>query len=164
MKRLFVLLFATMLFLCACSPQDFTLDHKIIDVQYSSDMEYPEVLVFRNYRSFSTYAQSITESIDALPEDFYTDNENLVEPLKRYTRDYFRNNILIVVYISAGSGAYRYNVDEIEKSDEELTIKIIQDPIPDNVCVTFDMNAWCFLLELDESFDTPEEYIKVKVR
>ena len=157
MKRLFVLLFAIMLFLCACSPQDFTLDHKIIDVQYSSDMEYPEVLVFRDYDTFNSYARSITDAVNALPEQLHTDNKNLVEPLMHYTSNYFKNNILIILYIKADSGGNRYEIGEITKTASDLTVKIRKT----RQGQTCDMNAWCFLLELDKSYDTELENIRV---
>ena len=158
MKRIFVLLFALTI-LCGCSTKNLTFNHNIIEADYRSGVEYPQIQLFRSYKELEDYSKAISEGIQDLPDNLFTHDRNFVETLKIYNKDYFQNNILIIVTISAGSGGDRFAIDGIIKSDDALTVNIRKTQSG----MTCDMAAWDILLELDNSFATDAEKIKLEI-
>ena len=159
MKRLIITFLTLIFWVSGCATLDFALTHNIVQTDYRSGVEYPQVQVFRSYKEIEAYSNSLAEGFQDLPNDHFTHDRSFVETLKRYNKDYFRENILIIATISAGSGGDRFAIDDITKTDDALTISIQKTKSG----MTCDMAAWHILLELDSSCDTDSANIKVEI-
>ena len=59
---------------------------------------------------------------------------------------FFANNALLVVYVVAGSGSFRYRVSSVEISGESLTVTIEQ--YNDDGASTCDMSGWLAVIKV----------------
>ena len=65
-----------------------------------------------------------------------------------YNEIFFENNTLLLIYVSSGSGTYRYGVESIYYEDDSLCIQIKQLNNPE--VVTFDMAGWFVTVALPD--------------
>ncbi len=88
-------------------------------------------------------------------ESFYSTFRNLydmdgyLEATGAYGDDFFESNSLVLVYVSSGSGSYRFGVGEIIADRETYTVVIKQLNFPE--CVTDDMAGWFIIVEADDT-------------
>ena len=71
----------------------------------------------------------------------------------KYDESFFESNTLFVVYVTAGSGSYRFNVDSVYCDDDSLRVHIKQTNNPE--VVTMDMAGWFVTVALgDDTIST----------
>lgn len=63
--------------------------------------------------------------------------------------DYFTKKVVFVVYVSTNSGSYRFNVNGIEKNENDLCIHVEQTNDPE--AVTTDMAGWLITVAVPHS-------------
>ena len=62
--------------------------------------------------------------------------------------DFFKKNSLLIVYVPANSGSYRFRLFNIETEDNSVSISVAQTNSPENV--TDDMAGWFVLVEIED--------------
>ena len=66
--------------------------------------------------------------------------------MQKYDAAWFEGNSLLLVYVEASSGSYRYGLDHVEAVSDKLTLYITQTNHPE--VSTCDMSGWFILVEL----------------
>lgn len=143
-------------------PQDSTLPEQ--DVTYhsvyanwsDSDLIYT-LSLNRDTMTISSARHLPVYRLDTLSdvEQFYASFRNLyemdgyLEITGAYEETFFDSNSLIVVYVSSGSGSYRFGVSEIKADSETYCVVIEQLNFPE--CVTDDMAGWFIITEATDS-------------
>lgn len=89
---------------------------------------------------------------DFTMDQVYDGNPSFNEVTVNYDDDFFKDNTLILAYISAGSGSFRYGVSEVTKENGTLMMKVTQ--LNDPEVYTDDMSGWFLMAEVEK------EYIK----
>jgi hypothetical protein len=87
-------------------------------------------------------------------QNYYEKNvpgNNFFDVIKKYSDNYFSDNILLIIDLVEGSGSIRHKVKKIE---ENGTI-VIKRLLPE--MGTSDMAAWSIIIELAKSL-TPKQY------
>jgi len=82
----------------------------------------------------------------------YDGNPSFNEVTVNYDDNFFKDHILILAYISAGSGSFRYGVSEVSKENDTLMMMVTQLNNPE--VYTDDMSGWFLMAEVSK------EYIK----
>lgn len=57
--------------------------------------------------------------------------------------EYFKGNVLLITYVSGGSGSFRYGVNDVSFDNGTLCVNVVQTYKPD--VYTDDMSGWLFL-------------------
>ncbi len=70
----------------------------------------------------------------------YDEVSSFEEATSKYDENFFKSNTLFVVYVTAGSGSYRFDVDSVYCDDDSLRVHIKQTNNPE--VVTQDMAGW----------------------
>jgi hypothetical protein len=71
------------------------------------------------------------------------------EVTQKYDKEYYKTQSLLVVYISAGSGTYRYGLDKVEIQGDTLNFYARQTNYPS--VIICDMAGWFLLVEVHDS-------------
>lgn len=61
---------------------------------------------------------------------------------------FYENNSLLIIYIPASSGSFRYAIHEVETENASICIEVEQTNNPENV--TDDMAGWFLLVEVED--------------
>ena len=77
------------------------------------------------------------------------DMDGYLEVTGAYQEDFFAANSLVLVYVSSGSGTYRFGVSEIKADHETFSVVIEQLNFPE--VVTDDMAGWFIIVEAEDS-------------
>ncbi len=115
---------------------------------YTEGAKYPEVTVIRSKAELDAYYQANCELYSLERRDkVYSDTTiGFLDACDRYTDEYFRDSILLLILIEEGSGSVRHNVESVEMSGGKMEIKVKR-TVPE-VC-TDDMAEWHIMIELD---------------
>ncbi|MBQ1468894.1 MAG: hypothetical protein IIZ27_10500, partial [Solobacterium sp.] len=65
-----------------------------------------------------------------------------------YDDEFFRDYSLLLAYVQAGSGSFRYELNDLEKADGKLVMHIIQTNDPE--VYTADMSGWLVMAEVEK--------------
>jgi hypothetical protein len=71
------------------------------------------------------------------------------EATEKYNEEFFSNNSLILVYISAGSGSYRYDIKDIHLDGKSFMVNIEKTNNPE--VFTCDMAGWFITVAISDS-------------
>lgn len=80
----------------------------------------------------------------------YDENPSFNEETANYDDDFFKDHTLILAYISAGSGSFRYGVSEVTKENGTLTMTATQ--LNDPEVYTDDMSGWFLMAEVTKEY------------
>ncbi len=80
-----------------------------------------------------------------------------------YTKDFFANKALILLYVTMGSGSYRIRPYSVAYEDNNLTAYIDASLPGGSTTMTADMAYWCILLEVNKSEVSAATNIAVKI-
>ena len=80
----------------------------------------------------------------------YDGNPSFNEVTVNYDDDFFKDHTLILAYISAGSGSFRYGVSEVTKENETLVMAVTQLNNPE--VYTDDMSGWFLMAEVSKVY------------
>lgn len=61
---------------------------------------------------------------------------------------FYENNSLLIIYIPASSGSFRYAIQEIEISDKSICIRV--ERVNESKVITEDMAGWFLLVEVED--------------
>ena len=80
----------------------------------------------------------------------YDGNPSFNEVTVNYNDDFFKDNTLILAYISAGSGSFRYGVSEVTKENGTLMMTVTQ--LNNLEVYTDDMSGWFLMAEVTKEY------------
>lgn len=80
-----------------------------------------------------------------------------------YTKDFFANKALILLYVTMGSGSYQIIPYNVAYGDNNLTAYIDASLPGSSTTMTADMAYWCILLEVNKSEVFAATNIAVKI-
>lgn len=124
---------------------------------YHEDVEYPVVKVIRSVDELNTYYKANKDKYDLeRSEKVYSDTKiGFLDACDKYTAEYFKNQILVMVLLEEGSGSIRHNVDNVKYgSDGKLYVSIRRD-VPE--AGTDDMAEWHILVEPEKDITVASE-------
>jgi len=78
-----------------------------------------------------------------LDERFYSDYPSFSEICEEYDEEFFKNNSVVMAYVEATSGSFRFNVDKLAVKDGILCMYITMEPKPE--MYTEDMAGWLMM-------------------
>ena len=79
-------------------------------------------------------------------EHGYDEVPSFEEVVKKYDEKFFENNELLIVYKTSSSGSYRYEVADVVKTNNSLTVYVGQANSPE--IGTDDMAGWFLYVEI----------------
>lgn len=82
--------------------------------------------------------------IEKLDENYLANNDEVVDKLNSYSKEYFIENILIVIF-TASSSSYEYSVESLHLNEETVNVVLHFDS--DSPVVTTDRITWGILVE-----------------
>lgn len=144
MKRVVSLLLAVMLLLlCGCSPDENTFQVEFLPSAYDTQATYPKIAVIHNENELLDH---LMQSNQSQPE--------------RYDSDFFQNRMIFVLTLSIPSSAEGYELERVSKDGTFLTFHIRK--IRTAQAGTDVMSATHMLVEMDKSWDTDPQNIKIE--
>ena len=132
----------------------------VIYVNWSEDNSLYECLnadklIMSSYRHLPVYkietAEELRGFIDkykgVLSFDFGKgDAPSFYEAISKYDDSFFADHTLVMAYITAGSGSYRFEIRDVAVEGEEICLNVIQTNHPETV--TDDMAGWLAIAEI----------------
>lgn len=77
--------------------------------------------------------------------------------LNKYDNKFYENGSLVLVYVTAGSGSYRYSIDKIMIKDNNFFVCVKNTVNPE--LITADMAGWLIAVQVNDSFlDNSDEF------
>ena len=170
MKKVFALIIATLTVFVFCSckggPNVISCYETPYNAQFFKDgydyLSAEKKLNCENSDKISLASGHIPihkiESVSEL-EKFESDyvsqfaSDELKNHLDSYDKDFFKENILLIVNLYSGSGSFKYYISNIYISDtynqgKDFTVGISQVLMPPDICVTNDIAFWLVTLEV----------------
>lgn len=111
-----------------------------------SGVRHLPIYKFDTYGEFYSFVQSLGEP--SLVED-YAEILSFASATARYDEAFFAENTLMLVYVSASSGSYRYDVNSVFLEGEALCIHVEQTNDPD--IVTNDITGWFITVAIPDT-------------
>lgn len=151
-----------------------------VELVTSETKNYTEKIAYANYSSDNTIISEclnkdkmLISSVRHLPvykfetkneldefknkfENFYNMNNSYNEIpsfnniTANYDDEFFKNNTIILAYISTNSGSLRYGISEVKKENKTLCLNIVKTNNPE--VGTSDMSGWFVMAELDKNY------------
>lgn len=116
----------------------------------------PEVLILSSERHLPVYVLRSKEDLDWFREEFgdeftmdkgYDEMPSFDEVTAEYDDAFFEKHSVLLAYITASSGSFRYDVESVDLKDFALCMNVYQTNDPE--VYTADMSGWFILAELD---------------
>ncbi|MDE6275394.1 MAG: hypothetical protein K2M75_02520 [Clostridia bacterium] len=165
--------------LCACdgnTPEDskYVID-PFVEQQYD-DLKvniYNDGGLHLKSNNYSAMIKSVKELSAFCNEDnspifekrdemFVNQNEGIINVLKKYNKEFFKNKSLIVLFRTKGSSGYFYNFKDYSVNDAQLDITLSM-KLPKEPCsYPADMMVFIYVLEFDKAKVSSVLQINVK--
>lgn len=97
--------------------------------------------------------------LDALTP--YDSNQSI--DTSAYTKDFFANKALILLYVTMGSGSYQIRPYNLAYENNDLTAYVDASLPGGSTTMTADMAYWCILLEVNKSEVSSATNVAVKI-
>lgn len=125
---------------------------------YMEGREYPMAIIIKSQDELYDYYKS-NKRYNTFMKSYdyrYVYNENdFIETIEKYNKDYFDNNILLFVLMEEGSGSCYHKVNSVTRVDDRLDIEY--DVICPECC-TADMAEWHIVIEIPNSMNNVCEF------
>lgn len=121
-----------------------------------SDGKYPIVKMLRSFDDLRAYtfamqdAYSLENNVGGSKDDI-----DFVSATKKYTEEYFKDNILVIIVLEEGSGSTRHSVEKVEAGNDGKLYVDIKTNSPE--VGTSDMAQWHVLIEAKSDADVQNE-------
>ena len=126
---------------------------------YYSDGEYPSVVIIRSVDELNAYYEANKKNYylerREVPPNYVDVTIGFLDACDKYTAEYFKNNILVMVLLEEGSGSITHQIENI-KIDTNNKLFINIDSIVPFAC-TNDMANWHILIELKKDLNIKSE-------
>lgn len=109
-----------------------------------------DTMAISSVRHLPVYRLDTREDVDSFYHTFAPlyEMDGFLEVTGAYREDFFNDNSLILIYVSSGSGSYRFGVSEIKGDRETFNVVIEQLNFPE--VVTDDMAGWFIIVEVED--------------
>jgi beta-lactamase regulating signal transducer with metallopeptidase domain len=109
-----------------------------------SSARHLPVYRFETTDDLAKFKESVSDTLAF--DQSYNEVPSFDEVTLGYDDAFFKDHTVILAYVTAGSGSYRFEIQEIEVNDSELCLNVIQTNHPE--VVTSDMAGWFVIAEL----------------
>ncbi len=164
-KRIMLAALAVLLLLAGCGKkkEDIDTETKVLWTGYSDSAALytnclnTGLLVISSVRHLPVFLiestaqmeEFMTEHADSFGEYYGQDDTKAFrDAVKDYDESFFREKSLVLAYITAGSGSFRYGVKSVGITDTSVCIYVEQTNNPE--VYTMDMAGWMAVAELDK--------------
>ncbi len=158
--------YANLTEVCKVAYANWTDNNRI----YSSCLN-TEKLVLSSALHFPVYKLDTKEDLELFREEFkdiltfdYGYNEILSfnEAVSYYDSSFFAEHSLILAYITASSGSFRFDIQDVIRNDSSLCVNVVQTNHPEDF--TDDMTGWLIIAEvLDKELKGITDYDAILV-
>ena len=116
----------------------------------------PEVLILSSERHLPVYLFKTKDDLDWFKEEFrdeftmdrgYDEVPSFDEVTAEYDDAFFEKHSVLLTYVAASSGSFRYDVESIDLKDYTLCMNVYRTNDPE--VYTSDMSGWFIMAELD---------------
>lgn len=117
----------------------------------------PETMAISSYRHLPVYKFTTKEDVENFKEMFHDilsldqrhdEVPSFNEVSDTYNDDYFMEHSVVMAYVTASSGSFRFDIESISVEDMSLCLNVYQTNAPD--VYTADMAGWFVITELDK--------------
>lgn len=128
---------------------------------YVDGARFPRTVVIRSVEELRDYYTKNCDTFDLGRRDkVYSDTTiGFLDACDKYTEEYFKDKMLIMVLVEHGSGSIRDEVTKVELAENGSLQVSIQQIVPE--VGTCDMAEWHILIELDAGIDVDAEDVVV---
>ena len=112
-----------------------------------SSTQHLPIFKINDYDELEKYKEDFDEAISF--NQSYDEVPSFNEVTSKYDETFFDKNSLVLVYIPASSGSYRYEVDRVVESENKFYVHISQVNKPE--IGTDDMAGWMAIIEIEDS-------------
>jgi len=109
-----------------------------------SSARHLPVYRFKTTDDLAKFKESVSDTLSL--DQSYNEVPSFDEVTLGYDDAFFEDHTVILAYVTAGSGSYRFEIQEIEVNGPELCLNVIQTNHPE--VVTSDMAGWFVIAEL----------------
>ena len=124
---------------------------------YHEDVEYPVVKIIRSVDELNSYYNENKDkySLERRKDPASDSTIGFLDACDKYTAEYFKKQILVMVLLEEGSGSVRHNVKNVKYgSDKKLYIDITRGNTDFGTC---DMAEWHILIEPEKDITVSNE-------
>lgn len=131
---------------------------------YEDGATFPRVVVIRSQKELKEYYSENCDTFDLeRKEKVYSDTTiGFLDACDKYDKEYFADQILIMVLLEEGSGSIRHEVTGVELSETGILNISIRDIVPE--IGTADMAEWHILIEPEIGVEVNAEQVTVNGR
>ncbi len=117
----------------------------------------PETMAISSYRHLPVYKFTTKEDVENFKEMFHDilsldqrhdEVPSFNEVSDTYNDDFFMEHSVVMAYVTASSGSFRFDIESISVEDMSLCLNVYQTNAPD--VYTADMAGWFVITELDK--------------
>lgn len=111
-----------------------------------SSARHLPVYRFETMDDLAKFKESVSDTLTL--DKSYNEVPSFDEVTLGYDDAFFKDHTVILAYVTAGSGSYRFEIQEIEVNDSELCLNVVQTNHPE--VVTSDMAGWFMIAEFEK--------------
>ncbi|MBR3355287.1 MAG: hypothetical protein IKG47_08055 [Oscillospiraceae bacterium] len=117
----------------------------------------PETMAISSYRHLPVYKFSTKEDVEKFKEMFHEvfsldqrhdEVPSFSEVADAYNDDFFTEYSVVMAYVAASSGSFRFDIESVSVEDMSLCLNVYQTNAPE--VYTADMAGWFVITELDK--------------
>lgn len=162
LKRILPILtiFLFMFFSVGAATSTSTYNHQFIKTTYMDDLEIKNKLSSKE--ELNTFYEKYKDTLYLEHrEKVYADSTiGFIDAIEKYDEEYFKENNLVIIYLTEASGSITHDIKDISISEETINIDIVK---KSTQYLTWDMAGWLLILEVDNSIEiTSINYTKAK--
>lgn len=124
---------------------------------YHEDVEYPVVKIIRSVDELNSYYNENKDkySLERRKDPASDSTIGFLDACDKYTAEYLKKQILVMVLLEEGSGSNRHNVDNVKHGSDGKLYVNIRSIVPE--VGTCDMAEWHILIEPETNVDIASE-------
>jgi len=164
-KRIMLAAMAVLLLLAGCGKkkEDIDMETNVLWTGYSDSAALytnclnTGLLVISSVRHLPVFLIESSAQLEEFMKEYgesfgeyygQDDTQAFRNAVKDYDEGFFKEKSLVLAYITAGSGSFRYGVKSVEVTDTSVCIYVEQTNNPE--VYTMDMGGWMAVVELDK--------------
>ena len=152
-KRLiliFVVLVFAIISVGATNSKSTIYEHQFIKTSYSDEIKINKLITSKE--ELSKFYEEYKTIIDLEHrKKLYSDSTiGFVDAVEHYDEEYFKENNLIIIYLTEPSGSIRHDIKDITIKDNTIDINIAQKSPDYGTC---DMAGWLLILEVENTVE-----------
>ena len=161
LKRILLIItvFSFMFISVGATTHSSSYNHQFIKTTYKDDIEIKTIISSKGELK-SLYEKYKDTLYLEHREKVYSDSTiGFIDAIEKYDEEYFKENNLIIIYLTEPSGSITHEIKDISINEERICISIKQN-YPEYL--TCDMAGWLLILEIEKDLNVTDIIIKMK--